>query len=137
MRKLIISAILVSTIAVAAPAAAQQRGYNQERYGQNDNRGQQRGYAQQGMGIERELDQIEQRIDRAVDRRTISRSEGQRLTRQAEQIDRLHDRYRRNGLTQQEHSDLQNRLQNLRQQLRFERQDDRQDDRRGENRGRR
>ena len=46
------------------------------------------------------------------------------------QIDRLSHRYRRNGFTQWERRDLQNRVQNLRQQLRWERQEDRRDDRR-------
>ena len=116
MRKFLISAMLLSTVAAAAPAAAQ---YN-------------RGYGHQGQNIERQLDQIERRIDMLRDRRLISNNEAFRLSRQAEQIDRLHDRYRRNGLTQREHWDLQNRIQNLRQHLRAERRegrDDRRDDR--------
>lgn len=117
MRKFLISAMLLSTVAVATPAAAQ---YN-------------RGYGHQGQNIERQLDQLERQIDNMRDRRLISRNEAIRLSRQAEQIDRLHDRYRRNGLTQREHWDLQNRVQNLRQQVRYERRegrDDRRDDRR-------
>lgn len=116
MRKFLISAMLLSTVAAATPAAAQ---YN-------------RGYGHQGQNIERQLDQIERRIDMLRDRRLISNNEAFRLSRQAEQIDRLHDRYRRNGLTQREHWDLQNRIQNLRQHLRAERRegrDDRRDDR--------
>ena len=117
MRKFLISAMLLSTVAVATPAAAQ---YN-------------RGYGHQGQNIERQLDQLEQRIDQLRDSRLISNNEARRLSRQAEQIDRLHDRYRRNGLTQREHWDLQNRVQNLRQQVQAERRegrDDRRDDRR-------
>jgi hypothetical protein len=44
-----------------------------------------------------------------------------------EQIDRLQDRYARNGLSQREYFELQNRVQNLRQQLRYERQEGRGD----------
>ena len=115
MRKFLISAMLLSTVAVATPAAAQ---YNRGHQGQN---------------IERQLDQLEQRIDQLRDRRLISNNEARRLSRQAEQIDRLHDRYRRNGLTQREHWDLHNRDQNLRHQGQAERRegrDDRRDDRR-------
>jgi hypothetical protein len=111
MRKLLISAIALSTIAVSAPAAAQYRG----------------GYGHGGPAIERQLDQIERQIDRLRDRRLISGSEANRLERQAEQIDRLHDRYRRNGLSQREHYELTQRIQNLRSQLRYERQEGRED----------
>jgi len=121
MRKFLISTLLLSTVMVAAPASAQVN----------------RGYGHQGQNIERQLDQLERQIDNMRDRRLISRNEAIRLSRQAEQIDRLHDRYRRNGLTQREHWDLQNRVQNLRQQVqaerregRYDRRDDRRDDRR-------
>ena len=118
MRKFLISAALLSAAAVTAPAAAQYRDYD---------RGSDYGG---GQGIERQLDQITDRIRRAEDRDRISRSEANRLLRQAEQIDRLYDRYRRNGINQREHYDLQNRIQNLRQRLQFERREDRWDDRR-------
>lgn len=106
MRKLILSAAILSAVAVAAPAAAaaQHRGY-------------------QNAGIEQQLDQIENRIDRLRDRRQISRGEANRLERQAEQIDRLHDRYRRGGLNRAEVRDLQGRIQNLRGQIRWDRAD--------------
>lgn len=109
MRKFLIPAILISAVAVSAPAASQHRS----------------NYGHQGVGIERQLDQIEQQIDRARDRRQISRDEARRLQRQADRIDNLHDRYRRNGLNQRERHDLQNRIQRLRQQFRWERRDGR------------
>jgi hypothetical protein len=112
MRKFILSAIAISAIAVSAPAAAQQH------------RG---GYNHGGQGIERQIDQMERQIDRLRDRRLISRNEAVRLSRQAEQIDRLHDRYRRNGLSQGEHRDLMQRIQNLRQSVRYERREGRND----------
>lgn len=121
MRKLLISAALLSAAAIAAPASAQYQDYGRGYgYGYN-NRG--------GQHIQRQLDQIVDRIRRAGDRGSISRREENRLLRFADQIDRLHDRYRRNGLTQWEHRDLQNRIQNLRQRFRFARQDDRRWDR--------
>ncbi|HEX9954162.1 MAG TPA: hypothetical protein VGB48_02980 [Allosphingosinicella sp.] len=113
MRKFIIAALALSTVAVSAPAAAQYRGGG--------------GYNQGGHGIERQIDQMERQIDRLRDRRLISAREAMRLSRQAEQIDRLHDRYRRNGLSQGEHHDLMQRIQNLRQSVRYERREGRED----------
>ena len=125
MRKFILSAIALSAVAVSAPASAQYRGG----YDPRPNYGQHHG----GANIERQLDQIEQQIDRLRDRRLISQNEARRLDRQAEQIDRLHDRFRRDGLSQREHYELTQRIQNLRSQLRYERREgreDRRDDRR-------
>ena len=113
MRKFLIPALILSAVTITAPAAAQ-RGNG---YGQNHG----------GAGIERQIDQMERQIDRLRDRRLISRNEATRLSRQAEQIDRLHDRYRRNGLSQGEHRDLLQRIQNLRQSVRYERREGRND----------
>jgi|GEM_PF-289576 len=111
MRKLLISAVLLGTAAsVSVPASAQPyRGYQQNYV--NDDR------------IDLRINEIEDRIRRAAAERRISRGEAERLLRQAEQIDRLEDRYSRDGLTQWEVQDLRQRVQYLRQQLRFERQD--------------
>jgi hypothetical protein len=117
MRNRLISAALISFVAIASPAAAQY-------YPQN------RGYGYGAGNVDRELDQIRERIQRAEQRDRISRGEAFRLLRQADAIDRLFYRYRRNGLTQWEARDIHNRVQNLRQRLRFERQEDRWDDRR-------
>jgi hypothetical protein len=118
MRKFLISAALISATAFTAmPAAAQyNRGYG---YGYN-----------QGQNIQQQLDRLVERIRRAEDRDIISEREEDRLLRQADRIDRLFHRYRRNGLTQWEHRDLQQRIQHLRQELRFERREERWDDRR-------
>jgi type II secretory pathway component PulJ len=117
MRKLLISAILASTVAVAAPAAAQHRGAHG--FGYN-----------RGANIQRELGQIERQIDRLRDRRLVSNREAFQLSRQADQIERLADRYARNGLSGSEIRDLQNRIQNLRQRVNAERRDGRRDWRR-------
>ena len=120
MRKLLISAVILGTLASAAPAAAQYRDYR----GGYDSRGDDR--------IDHQIQRIEDRIRQAAQQRRISGREAQYLLRQAHGIDRLEDRYSRNGLSQWERQDLRNRVQNLRQQLRFERQDgryDRRDDR--------
>ena len=114
MRKFLIPAILMSSVALAAPAAAQNRHA---------------GYGHGGGNIERQLDQIESQIDRLRDRRLISQREARRLDNRAEQIDRLHDRYRRGGLTRYEARDLQQRIQQLRQEVRAERREGRYADR--------
>ena len=116
MRKLLISASLAIAAVAAVPAVAQNRGHDYNYRG--------------GENIDRQLDNIAERIRRAEDRNRISDREADRLLRRVGQIDRLSHRYRRNGFTQWERRDLHNRVQNLRQQLRWERQEDRHDDRR-------
>ena len=110
MRNFLISAALIAAATVAAPASAQNHRY-------------------QGNNIERQVDQIENRIQRAAQRGQVSQREANRLLRQADQLDRLADRYARNGIDRREHQELQNRLSQLQQQLRWERQD--RDGRRG------
>ena len=123
MRKFLISAALVSAFAAAAPASAQ---YDYDRGG--------RGYGHhQGQNIERQLANLDERIERAFERRLISNREAQRLGRHLDQTRRAYSDFRRGGISQREHQLLQNRIQSLRNQLRDERQegrDDRRDDRR-------
>lgn len=121
MRKLLVSAALILSSAIAAAPAAAQYYPNDNRYGY-DRRG--------GQHIERQLYQLRQRVERAEDRDRLSPRERNQLLRQIYGIDRLYDRYRRNGLTRWEMQDIQNRVQHLRQRFRWERQDDRWDDRR-------
>lgn len=114
MRKILISAALLGVVASAAPASAQY-------YGRYDNRG--------GQQIDRQIDQIVERIDRLYQRRLISSNEARRLRDQANDVSRRLDRYSRNGLDQREYQDLQYRIQNLRQRVQEERREGR-DDRR-------
>ena len=107
MRKYLFAAIAVSSIVAAAPAAAQ--------------------HYRAAPQIERQLHQLATQIHRAEDRDLISKREEDRLIRQVRQIDRLYDRSRRNGISQWEMRDIQNRIQHLRQQLRFERREARYD----------
>jgi len=125
MRKLLISAMLVSAAVAASPATAQ---YQPGRYGDRYEQGY-RG----GQQIDRQLDNIVERIDRAYQRRLISGSEARRLRNEANDIARRYDRYRRGGLSGYEHDDLQRRIQHLRQRLQWERQEGR-DDRRWDER---
>jgi hypothetical protein len=105
MRKLLVSTLILSSLVGAAPAVAQNWG----------SRGDSR--------YDRQIDQLIDRIHRAEARDLISRREEDRLLRQARSLDRLEDRYSRNGLTRWEAQDLQRRIANLRAQLRWERHD--------------
>ena len=134
MRKFLISAALVSAAAVATPAAAQW-GYPNTQRSSGYNQG-------SAQGIQNQVRQLHQQIDRMYQRRLISTNERGNLHERAENINRRLYDYSRNGLSQREYFDLQNRIQNLRQRIqreRFEgredRRDDRWDDRRGRGRG--
>lgn len=131
MRKFLISVALVSATAMTAPAAAQNWGNSGYGYGYN-----QRG----GQGIQQQVQQLHQRIGAMQQRRLISNREARSLHESAENINRRLYDYARNGLSQREHHDLQNRIQNLRQRLqreRFEGRDERRDDRWDDRRDRR
>lgn len=122
MRKILLSAVLLGTVAAAAPASAQYYPNRHQGYGYNH-----------GQNINAQLANLSQRVDRLRDRRLISHREAQRLFRQIEQIDRQYDRFRRNGLSRGEYNEIQNRIQWLRGEIREERRegrDDRRDDRR-------
>jgi hypothetical protein len=114
------SAVLLGTLASAAPAAAQYGDYRGN-YGYN-----------QGQNFDRQLANLSDRVDRLYQRRLISDRDARRLSRQIDQTDRLYDNFRRNGLSRSEYFEIQNRIQNLRSQIREERQEgrwDRNDDR--------
>src|SRR4051812_49632186 len=115
MRNILISAILLGSVAIAAPAAAQHRGGNG--YGQNQ--------AYNGANIQRELSQLRNQIHRGEDRDRLSNREERRLLNEVSRIDNLYSRYRRNGLDRREARDLEQRIQIVRQQIRAERRDDR------------
>jgi hypothetical protein len=128
MRKILISAALASVALTAAAPASAQYYPNNRNYPNYPNNNYGSNYG--GGNVDQQLDQITERIRRAQARGMISRGEAARLLRQADQIDRLYDRYRRDGLSRYEVSDIQRRIQYLRQQLRFQRQDGRWEDRR-------
>ncbi|HEY0627576.1 MAG TPA: hypothetical protein VGD10_12730 [Allosphingosinicella sp.] len=121
MRKIILSALALSTAFAAAPAAAQNWGGG---YGYN------RGH---NVAVERQITQTHQRIEQMYQRRLLSNRERTSLHSQADGIQRRFYDYARNGLSQREHQDIQNRLQDLRQRIQRERREgreDRRDDRR-------
>ncbi|MGF1549417.1 MAG: hypothetical protein ACFBQW_02620 [Sphingomonadaceae bacterium] len=123
MRKLMIAAALVSTTALAVPAAAHpdHRGSHYGRYDYRD------------AGIERRLGRIQWQIRRAFERRWLTRHEARRLDRE---LDRIAQRYRhaqRYGLNRHERNRLHRQLERLERRVRHEARDR---DRRWRNRDR-
>lgn len=109
MRKLLISMALASaTLMAAAPASAQP--------GWRLNPGVSR-------EIQQDINQLDRRITRAEQRRTISRREANGLRRDALNIRRTYAMYSRNGLDRREVRDLQNRVNVVHARLRYERRD--------------
>ncbi|GAO38187.1 hypothetical protein SCH01S_09_00340 [Sphingomonas changbaiensis NBRC 104936] len=109
MKNLIVSLAIASSAMIAAtPAAAQ--GF--------------RG----GNGVHQRLQRIEYRIDRNLQRGSLTRAEAFRLRGQANQIERLAWRYGRDGMSGWEHRDLERRVDRLQNHLQRQRFDD---DRRG------
>jgi hypothetical protein len=107
MRKIIISVLVATTAFAAAPATAQYWRISNAVHNE----------------IRRDINQLENRIDRAERRRTISRREAFGLRRDANNVQRLYHRYSRNGLNRREVADLELRVNRVHQRLRYERRD--------------
>lgn len=128
MRKFLVSVALVSTALTAAPALAQdygRQGYDHR----GDNRGDHRGDWNRGPArpavnnLLRQLDQIDLRIQRSLQRRIISPREAVSLRREANDI-RVRVNVRgRNGLSGREFAQLQVRVNRLEQRVNVERRD--------------
>jgi len=121
MRKFLISVALVSTALTAAPALAQDYG----RPGYGDHRGDwNRGPARPAVNnLLRQLDQIDFRIQRSLQRRAISPREAMSLRREANEIRARVNVRGRNGLSGREFAQLQVRVNQLEQRVNVERRD--------------
>jgi hypothetical protein len=73
--------------------------------------------------IRSDINQLQNQIQRAQQRHTISAREATGLRREATNIRQTFARYNRNGLDRNEVRTLQNQVNNLRQRLRLERRD--------------
>ena len=108
MRKLIISAVMAAAaIAGTAPASAQSWRLQPNVQRQ----------------IQTDINQLNRQIDRAVQRRAVSRREATGLRRQALSRQRLYNNYRRNGLDRFEVARLESQVNQLHHRLRLERRD--------------
>jgi hypothetical protein len=121
MRKILISALMLSTVVAVAPASAQYGGHRGDRAQAAWNRG---GPSRQAINqLLRDLNRVESRIDRSVQRRIISQREAMGLRRQANQIERQLHRASRNGISGREFAALRVQVNRLEQRLRVERRD--------------
>jgi hypothetical protein len=73
--------------------------------------------------IRQDINSLDNAINRAAARRTISKREASGLHNQARDIKRLYARYARGGLTRAEVGNLQSRVNSVRVALRMERRD--------------
>jgi len=112
MKKIVCALAAFSALAVALPAAAQPYG------------GPGRGHGYGDMGLFREIEQLDNRVDRACARRTISRSECSRLNGQVGYLKTQLRGYMRGGLTRWERQTVQNGIYRVQANLRHERRDD-------------
>jgi hypothetical protein len=106
MKKLLIAATALGALAVAAPATAQ---YSNQGYS-NVNAG-------GAVGVQNRVARLEARIQAGVQAGTIDNREARTLRQQLRDITRLERQYGRNGLSQQERADLQQRVRLFRDQL--------------------
>lgn len=113
-KKALLSLLAASAVAIATPTLAQD-------YGRHHGGGYNGGW--NGGGLNGEQARLSQRIDRAAYNGRISRREAQNLRAQLEDYQRLEWRYRRDGLSNWERRDLQNRLDRIERNLRDERRD--------------
>lgn len=119
MRKILVSALMLSSVVAVAPASAQYRG--QQRHNVEWNRG---GPSRQAINeLYRDLQRASSGIDRSVQRRAISQREAMGLHREANQIERELQRAGRNGITGREFAMLRTQVNRLEQRLRIERRD--------------
>ncbi|WP_129791214.1 hypothetical protein [Sphingosinicella sp. CPCC 101087] len=120
MRKLLISVALAASTLAAVPAAAQYHNSGWSQHGPD-----RRAVNQ----LVRELDRVENRIERSARRGVISPREAFGLRRDANQV-RFHlNRAGRNGLSGREFASLRVQVNRLEQRVRIERRDN--DRRRG------
>lgn len=130
--KLIVSALIGSAaLGAAIPAQAQsypdrnryddrrdyddRRGYD-DRYDSRYNRG-------QVQAIARQIEQLEQRVQRVDARERISEREAAGLRRAVYNLRQQYRDYARNGLTQREAQVLRSRIQQVHERLHDERRD--------------
>lgn len=108
MNKLFLAMTAIPALAIAAPATAQSQGYG---YG-NAN-------ANANMGFDNRIMQLDSRLQAGVQQGSITQAEARPLRQQLRQLARLERQYSRDGLTQLERQDLQQRIRSVRQQLRM------------------
>ena len=74
--------------------------------------------------LRQQIAQLDNQIDRAEARRTISHREAQSLDRQVDRLQDMFRAYARGGFTRYELANLDNRIDQVKRQLKLERRDD-------------
>ena len=116
-------AILAASLSIAGAAQAQPYGGARHEVS-HDNRGDAwRLTPARNNEIRQDINSLNNAIDRAAARRTISPREAQGLRQQARDVQRLYGQYARNGLDRGEVRNLQSRVNSVRVALRMERRD--------------
>lgn len=108
MRKILLSALIAGSALAAAPASAQ---------------GFRAGYQGVAREIQSDINQLDNQITRATQRRTISLREAGSLRGQTMQLQRLFNQFSRGGLDRREVATLTSQVNAVRAHLRLERRD--------------
>ena len=118
LKKMLVPALVLAAASAALPAAAQSHG---------GPRHQGPGYQSPAYNGWQSINQRQANLDRRIDvglrNGGLSRREATRLRSEFNQIARLEQQYRRNGLSQWERTDLDRRFDRLSAQIRTERWD--------------
>lgn len=124
-KKALLSLLAASAMAIATPTLAQDYGRHGGGYGGGYGQGHGGGYngGWNGGGLNGDQARLSQRIDRAAYNGRISRREAQSLRYQLNEYQRVEWSYRRDGLSNWERRDLQNRLDRIERNLRDDRRD--------------
>lgn len=137
LKKILVPALVLAAASAALPAAAQSYGaqsYGAPRHGPTHSTPAYQSPAYNGwQAINQRQANLDRRIDVGLRNGAISRREATRLRNEFNQIARLEQQYRRNGLSQWERTDLDRRFDRLSAQIRNERWDN--NNRRGHGRG--
>lgn len=104
MTRFLIATAATAVLAASTPLAAQSQA-------RLDARG--------SAGIDNRIARLQTRIDAGIRSGEIDRAEARLLRRQLRQLNRLHSRYRADGLTREERADLQDRIRTLRADIRL------------------
>lgn len=126
LKSFMVPMMAIAAVASAVPAVASAQNYRPAPQ-----------YSQQAPGLHAfsyRKDQLERRIDRAVDQRRLDRREGRELKQELREISRLERDFARGGFSRQERQRLEQRYDRVEakfeRELRQERREDRRDERR-------
>jgi hypothetical protein len=114
MKKLFITAAALGALAIGAPASAQ---YSNNNNGYSNQNGYGNANAGGTVGMDNRIARLDARIQAGIQSGAIDQREARSLRMQLNTITRLERQYSRNGLTQQERADLQQRVRAFRDQL--------------------